>query len=342
MTGADSPAPRENDRIALRTPAKVNLGLRLVGRREDGYHLLESLFAPIDLHDEVEVELGGSGSEGVHLELAPIPADRMPPALAAVTAGPDNLVVRAAVAFLRAASLTRSVEIRLDKRIPAGAGLGGGSSDAAAVLRALNALVDRPLPAAELARVALGLGADVPFFLAPIPSFVSGIGECIEPLEGLPGLDLVVANPGISLATAEVYRAADALGSALTRPGAGSTMRAFSRLRAASDPSGSVPRVSGIGPRSLQPSIRDLLVNDLEPAARRLCPPITRLAQRLAEMGAMAVSLSGSGATVFGVFASADAARRAADRLREAGAEIGGVVWVRATRILSGTDALDR
>ncbi|MBY0398969.1 hypothetical protein K2X89_01655, partial [Myxococcota bacterium] len=191
----------------------------------------------------------------------------------------------------------------------------------------------------------LELGADVPFFLAPGPAFVRGVGESIERIAGLPELAVTLVNPGKTLATADVYRTADALGSALTKPRAGSTMRALSGLT-------QNDRVS-------VPALRDLLINDLEPAARQLCPSVGRISERLERVGARAVSMTGSGATVFGVFESEAAARDAAERLRaeearefgetgEAGRAGGaegpgsagepGRCWVRATRIL-GRDA---
>lgn len=302
----------------LRTPAKINLGLRLTGRRNDGYHLLESVFAPIDLHDEIEVEWT-PGPARTLLEMSD-PASDLPAALRGVAVGPDNLVYRAAEAYRSATGLPGRIRLGLRKAIPTGAGLGGGSSDAAAVLRALSALNgDKGRARCDLAAVALGLGADVPFFLDPAPAVVSGIGEIIEPIEGLPGFDLVLANPGFSVATAEVYRVADALSDSLTGPEAGSTMRAFLRLR------------SEIG--DWAPALVDLLVNDLEPAAIRLCPPIAGWMGRMRELGSVGVGMSGSGATVFGVFESAEQAEKASQELRSApNIEES---WVRVTRILT-------
>lgn len=317
--------------LRLRAPAKVNLGLRLLGRREDGYHTLESVFAPVALWDELELEVApGEPSIDLRLETAPAGAAAdaapaaLPQALAEVTADADNLVVRAAAAFCRQTGLEGRIRLRLVKGIPAGAGLGGGSSDAAATLRGLAALAPSAPPPDALHALALGLGADVPFFLSPRSSLVTGIGERIEPLDGLPPLDLVLANPGISLATADVYRAADALHGALTGSGAGSTMRAFSKLR---DETG-----------DLAPALGDLLINDLEPAARRLCPPVARLIGRLRDAGALGASMSGSGATVFGVFASGEQATRAAERLRASESE---TTWIRVTRIIAADEEVD-
>ena len=301
----------------LRTPAKINLGLRLLGVREDGYHTLESVFAPIEIWDELELEVS-PGSPRIDLEIEPSVPGELPVALSTVAAGPDNLVVRGAEAFCKQTGLEARIRLRLRKQIPASAGLGGGSSDAAAVLLGLASLFDGELARETLHALALSLGADVPFFLSPTPALVSGIGEKIEPLAGFPAFDLVVANPGDLLATAEVYRVADVLRSALTEPKPGSTMRAISRLRGETG--------------DLAPALGDLLINDLEPAARRLCPPVARLMKRLSEAGAIGVSMSGSGSTVFGVFESGDGASRAAEMLRAAES---GESWIRVTRIIA-------
>ena len=303
----------------IRTPAKINLGLRLLGVRSDGYHLLESVFAPIGVWDDLEIEIM-AGKPGIELvvELSNSSGGTLVPGLSNVTDGPDNLVVRAAAAFCKETGFDRRIGLRLTKRIPAGGGLGGGSSDAAAVLVGLASLFDAEIPGETLHTLGLGLGADVPFFLSPTPALVSGIGEKIEPLDGIPPLDLVVVNPGISLATAEVYRATDALRGALTDGRPGSTMRAISRLRGETG--------------DLAPALGDLLINDLEPAARRLCPPVARLIERLREVGAIGVSMSGSGATVFGVFASGELADQAAQALRISEAD---ECWIQVTRIIT-------
>ena len=321
-------APAEPDRtLTLRAPAKVNLGLRLTGRRDDGYHLLESLFVPLVLADEIALRWWADAPPESTLAVE-IPAEAgLPKALAEVTAGPDNLVLRAIERFREAYGLPGCVEVRLTKRIPAGAGLGGGSSDAGAVLRALAGLIEGP--AEGLAEVALGLGADVPYFLAPEPALVTGIGERIEPVSGVPALDLVLVNPGISVATAEVYRVADLLRDSLTASGAGSTMRAISGLAGEAG--------------AWKHALGDLLVNDLAPAAIRLCPPIGRWLDRLREAGAIGVGMSGSGGTVFGVFEGATEATRAETALKRSSAPPDSEndidedhPWIHVTGVVSG------
>ena len=257
--------------------------------------------------------------------------------------------MRAARAFLHERDLAallpaplRAIRIRLEKRIPVAAGLGGGSSDAAAVLRALLALA---VPEAAhdpeaLAAVALSVGADVPFFLDPAPAWVSGIGEVIAPIGDLPPLWLLLANPGISVATADVYglwdhrfgrpaEPAPASGGSLTPEGAASTMPALSGL--GGDPKALIRLLTALnggapGAGSRAPTIP----NDLEAGAIRLCPPVARLRDRIGALeDALALGMSGSGATVYGVFASGSSAERAM-----AAACFESPVWARVVRSL--------
>jgi 4-diphosphocytidyl-2-C-methyl-D-erythritol kinase len=293
--------------VRVLAPAKVNLGLAVVGRRADGYHELESVFAPLDLADEVELVLARDGETSV--ELSVLGAGQ------GVPAGPENLAARAARAFLEAAGVRARVRIALAKQIPAAAGLGGGSSDAGAVLRALaDALPDALAPAA-LERVALGLGADVPFFLDPRPALVSGVGELRAPLPGaLPSLALVLANPGTPLPTARVFAAYAARGAPPSPRG-----RVAARLREA----------LAAPVEALPGRLAALLENDLEPAAEALCPALGPLREALRRAGALAVGLSGSGATLYGVFASPPAAAVAL-----AGGGLGPGTWARVARTL--------
>jgi 4-diphosphocytidyl-2-C-methyl-D-erythritol kinase len=262
-------------------PAKLNLGLRVVGRRDDGYHLLESLFVPLDLADRVRVEVEAAPASAVSMTVLGRAGD--------VPGGDDNLVVRAARAFLHAAGLGARVALTLDKQIPVGAGLGGGSSDAAAVLRSLARHFANKLSAPALAEVAVRLGADVPFFLDPRPAWVTGIGERIEALPAFPPLDVLLVTPAPALATAEVFRAYAA---ALTPP---SPSRRMPALR---DGPGWFPTAT-------------LLANDLEPIAARLRPAIGRVRSEIERLGAEAVAMSGSGPTVFGLFRDGEQARSA-------------------------------
>ncbi len=272
--------------MKLQAPAKVNFGLRVTGLRPDGYHELESLFVPLDVADELELRVDRSEAASVSLELEG-ETGRVP-------GGDANLASRAAAGFLAAAGLARRVSVRLRKRLPAAAGLGGGSSDAGAVLRGLDALLPGALAPEALAGLALSLGADVPFFLDPRPALVSGIGERCERLAPWPGWTLLLVNPGEPLATAAVFAAYDrTAGAPRARPPFRDLVRA-----AAADPG----------------ALAALLENDLEAPARGLCPSIGELRERLLGAGAMAAGLSGSGATLFGVFPGEEAAEAARGR----------------------------
>lgn len=291
--------------------AKLNLGLRILGRREDGYHELESVFVPLDLHDALRVTLldearakGTRARIDFSLERGDDRAGN------GVPAGEENLAVRAARSFLEAAGFEGPVRVELRKSIPVAAGLGGGSSDAAAVLRALGQLLPNRVPSGEVLDLALELGSDVPFFLEAKPALVTGIGLGIQPLAEIPPLTFLLLNPGVPLSTAEVYRAADALGSALTPVEPGSTMRALAGVEG--DSEAFLRLLSGV------------LVNDLEPAAVQLCPTIRRLRANLADWGAEAIGMSGSGPTVYGVFSDENSARVALGKARD---ETG--VWAR-------------
>jgi 4-diphosphocytidyl-2-C-methyl-D-erythritol kinase len=333
-------AKPEPTRLELSAPAKLNLGLRVLGRRPDGYHQLESLFVPIDLADEVEVEVvrGGPPARAcdvrIDLNVSAGAEDPVGTSLDGVPADARNLTVIAARAFLQRAIPTRQaadglgvrcVRIRLRKRIPVGAGLGGGSSDAGAVLRALTRLLPEGPSGAELARVALEVGADVPFFLDPRPAVVTGIGDEVAAAEGLPPLSLLLANPGVGVSTAEVYAAYDSMLSdtasaepALTTPDPAPT------LRLPSTPSAAGPGTAGDALSRL-PACR----NDLEAAAIRLCPPLASLRNRMHSLGATRLGMSGSGATLYGVYASAADASRALEA-----ASFEPPIWARVARSL--------
>jgi 4-diphosphocytidyl-2-C-methyl-D-erythritol kinase len=296
-------APGPGGASAIDAPAKVNLGLRVVGTRPDGYHELDSLFVPLDLADRLELEVDPAGEPGIALELAPapgVPGD--------VPSDGRNLAVRAAEAFLARAGLRAHVRMRLTKRIPSPGGLGGGSSDAAAALRGLAARFPGALGVAALAELALSLGADVPFFLGPdgrgpVPAQVGGVGERVAPCPGVPSLALALVHAGPAPATARVYAEFDALAAApgsLTRPGGAPTMPA---LQGPTPPDADRWRSAEW--------LTQLVANDLEPAARRLCPVIAGARGVLSASGALAVGLSGSGPTVFGIFHDAPAATEA-------------------------------
>lgn len=283
----------------------MNLGLRITARRPDGYHEIESVFAPLDLADEVALEVTEASSAEVDFALESDGAH--------VPAGPANLAARAAEGFLVAAGLKLRVSVRLTKRVPAAAGLGGGSSDAGAVLRGLVELLPGALAPQALEKLAIGLGADVPYFLAPQPALVTGVGEVREPLPAvLSSLALLLANPGEPLPTAQVYRTFDALPPVPAGPG----------LRGLLHRALEGPDAAGLS---------ELVRNDLEPAAERLCPAVARLREALRAAGATAAALSGSGATVFGIFRGPGEAEAALEQLRAGTPD---ATWLRVARTL--------
>jgi 4-diphosphocytidyl-2-C-methyl-D-erythritol kinase len=265
-------------------PAKVNLILRIGPVGEGGLHELCSLFAPLDLHDVVTVVRAD--------------ADRI------VCEGVDgpNLAERALAAF-RHVRPVPPVEIRIEKRIPVAAGLGGGSADAAAVLRALDALAAEPtwewgVPFEHdgLVLIARGLGSDVPSQVTPGTWVVSGTGERLTPARPLPRLPLVLVPSEQGLSTADVYAEADRLG--IPKP---LEPDAATQLAAREWPDAA--------------AVAAALHNDLEPAALSLRPPLAATLVRVRELGALGALVSGSGPTVFGVFATGEEADRAAAQI---------------------------
>jgi 4-diphosphocytidyl-2-C-methyl-D-erythritol kinase len=268
-------------------PAKLNLFLRIVGRRPDGYHELDSIFLPIDLCDHVRLEIRPSSRRSVTLtgNFGDLPADQR------------NLAVKAASRFMAAFDLDAQVLIGLDKAIPAGAGLGGGSSDAGAVLRMMAVMTN--LDAADrLAHLALEIGADVPFFLDPKAARIGGVGERITALPEPPEWPLIIAVPPIEVPTALI----------------------FGDLRPEnwSGPA-KAGEIAALMAGDVSPS---LFVNDLEIPAMERFPPIGELKQLLGKIGARVAAMSGSGGAVFSIFASDDEADRAAVELRRRSPEL--------------------
>jgi len=273
--------------VKIRAPAKVNLFLRVLGRRPDGYHLLDTLIVPVSLYDVIEIRR--------------VSAKRQQPANARITldcddpavpAGEENLAYRAAQLLLEQVDRPTGIHIHIQKRIPLGAGLGGGSTDAAATLLGLNRLFKLNISAARLERLALRLGADVPFFIRARPARAYGIGERLRPVRELVHFWLVIIYPGFPVGTAWVY---NKLPKKLTKPTPGNSiatsLKRFDRFI-------------------------DLLVNDLESVTLESYPKIRLLKEKLLREGAAGGLMSGSGSSVFGVFGSKGLAQRAFDRLR--------------------------
>ena len=274
-------AAAESVAAGVTAPGKINLYLHVTGRRPDGYHELDSLVAFAGVGDRVAV----SPADALSLDLTG-------PFAEALAADPDNLVLRAARLLARAGGIEPRAAIALEKNLPVAAGLGGGSADAAAALRALARLWNLAIAADDVAALALELGADVPVCLAGRAAFVGGIGEDLAPPPRLPPAHIVLVNPGVALSTATVF---GELGGVFTGPG---------RFAEAPADAASLARALAA------------LSNDLEAPARRLCPEVDQaLAALAAEPGCLLARMSGSGATCFGLFANAGHGAAAAGRI---------------------------
>ena len=267
--------------LAELAPGKINLCLQVTGKRADGYHELDSIFLPIAWSDIVRTETRPADAPRVNLR-----CDE-----AALNDSQSNLASRAAAAFMAEFAIAAEVLVDVRKRIPMGAGLGGGSSDAGAVLRMMAAIFSISSPA-RLAALALRLGADVPFFLDPGPARVRGIGETIEPLSTMARLNLVIAVPSVEVSTAQVFAA--------LRRERWSGPLADSEVASILSGKVSATRV----------------VNDLAEPAMALFPDIARLKAILEEEGAHVTGMSGSGGAVFGLYHDEPTAEAAAVRLR--------------------------
>jgi len=276
--------------VKIRAPAKINLSLRVVGKRRDGYHLLDTIMLPVSLYDELEIRkirspLGNKKTKDGIIEVScdhPLIPD-----------GEKNIVHRAARLIMRRADKYEQIHIHIRKRIPVGAGLGGGSTDAAATLIGLNRLLKLRFSVARLEKLALSLGADVPFFIRARPARARGIGERLYRLRGIPRFWLVIVYPGFPVSTAWAFKK---LPPTLTKPPVNTSiptsLKRFDRLA-------------------------NLLVNDLESVTLKRYPKITLLKERLLHQGAAGGLMSGSGSSVFGIFSSRLEALKALRRLRQ-------------------------
>lgn len=282
--------------VAEPAPAKLNLYLHITGRRGNGYHELDSLVAFTEAGDAVEA---------CPAEVLSLAVDG--PQAAALAGEADNLVLRAARALAAAVGLEPAAALRLDKRLPVASGIGGGSADAAAALRALVRLWRLDIAADRLAEIALGLGADVPVCLFGRPAVMRGIGEEIVPAPPVPAAPIVLVNPNRAVSTPAVF---EARASGFSAPG---------RYRGAPDPA------------ALAAALRETR-NDLTDSALTLEPAIGTVLAALEAQGALLARMSGSGATCFGIFGTDSAANAAADRI---GGDQPGW-WVLATRLAAG------
>lgn len=248
--------------------AKINLTLAITGIREDGYHTLHTVMQQVSLHDVLTVEKADTITFTCTDE---------------TLAGEKNLCVKGAKAFFARASISGGANVHLEKSLPMGAGMGGGSADCAAVLNALNQLYGNPLTEEELLALGATLGADVPFCIKGGKCLCTGIGEVLTPLPSGETLYLVIAKGKESLSTPEMYRRADAARACWSNPE------------------------------------REGFYNDFEPVAEAVLPEISHLKRRLTELGASFAMMTGSGSAVFGIFETEEATFPAAEALRNEG-----------------------
>ncbi len=251
-------------------PAKLNIRLKVTGRRADGYHELVSIMVPVGLFDHIELELIRLRRIMLSCQGFSVPNNK------------ENLVYRAASAFFSKAGTPQGISIKLTKNIPVSAGLGGGSSDAAFILKGLNEMWSNPLTPQELADLAVCLGADVPFFLVNKPCIARGTGEILEPVEKWPKFWYVIVMPALEVSTAWVY---GNLNLKLTK---GEYQYIVDWLRKG------------------RFEISRILENDLETVTGFHFPIIACIKKLLLDEGAEGALMSGSGPSVFGIFKSKD------------------------------------
>ena len=271
-------------RAVTRTaPAKINLGLDITGTRADGYHLLETVFQAVSIADTVTVALTES------------PEITLPCDVPAVQSSPNNIAWKAAQRYREAAGLQSGVQIQILKRIPMEAGMGGGSTDGAAVLLALQELTGNALPQEKLLEIADSLGADVPFFLYGGTAYGAGIGEKLEPLPLFSTDCLVIAKGTAGVSTAQAYGAIDALQNPKHPP--------VQQLRKALEAGGTAAEIA-----PLCGNLFELAV-ELE--------EVQQIRSTMLEQGALCSVMTGSGAAVFGLFPNRESAESACAVLRK-------------------------
>jgi len=265
--------------MRLDSPAKINLFLYVTGKRPDGYHDLFTLMCPVTLYDTLRVDIG-TGKTGIQCTSSDVPEDD------------TNLAWRAASAFFtdrekRTGLPSESFSIRIDKHIPVGAGLGGGSSNAASILLGLNQWYGNLFSVDDLIRMGRSIGADVPFFILQQPAFATGIGDKLQPIEHLVPYPILLVYPGIDVPTAGVYKN---LNLGLTKKPKGHRNLSFRERKV--------------------DAVRELH-NDLETVTATRHPEITAVKEALLRHGALGALMTGSGSAVFGLYRDTADARRA-------------------------------
>ncbi len=259
--------------------SKINLKLRVLGRRADGYHDLDTIFQTVSLHDNITITVTESSEINLSCDDRRLPTDE------------TNLVIRAARALQKRFGVSKGARLHLEKRIPTQAGLGGGSSDAAVTLIALAHLWELPASAPDLIDIGSRLGVDVPFFFVGGTARGTGIGDNVAALRDAPQKFLLILKPAANISTSDAYQILDER--SLTTPNSKSILSSSQRTE--------VFEIADF----------DALENEFEPVAFDLAPEISRAKAALLNAGAQTALLAGSGSAVFGIFDSEDAQRRA-------------------------------
>lgn len=304
------------EKVTVQAAAKINLLLYILGPAPGGYHRILSFIQMVDLQDRLTLSRQPKHS-GIRLVVRGRPVPR----------GMDNLVVQAARSFINRYGIEDGLRIELEKRIPLGAGLGGGSSDAAAVLRGLGHLFSRKPPLAQLMKLGGRLGSDVPFFFRGPAAWVTGRGEAVFPTKSVRSGWIVLINPGFAVSTAWAYKEFDRLQRDRTQD----RMTFLTKMGLTSEPDRL--KIHFRAPKALPLTKRSFsLHNDLEAITIRRYPVIATIKEQLYSLGASKALMSGSGPTVFGLFPDRPAAEQAAAGLRHRSGRLKGrqdwAIWV--------------
>jgi 4-diphosphocytidyl-2-C-methyl-D-erythritol kinase len=312
---------RSGSDVVVQAPAKLNLFFEVLGRREDGYHEIETLVTPIEFYDTLVLTDTSDGQVTLTCQKVYGVWGAAAGLLDGLPDGPENLVFRAVELLRRRAGVDRGASLRLVKRIPTAAGLGGGSSDAAAALMAANVAWSLGQSPEQLAALGAELGSDVPLFFTQGPAVCRGRGERVQPIHGMGPLHFVLLRPPAGLSTAAVYRA----------------------CQPPRQPRSVQPLLEALARGDL-PAAGRLLFNRLEPAAETLSPWIGRLREVVAQTDCLGHQMSGSGTCYFALCRHARHARRLARRLRASGIGIamavrGGQTFSSAEEVPSSSEA---
>jgi len=268
------------ERLIIKAPAKINLGLNIISKRTDGFHNLETIFYPInDLFDILTFEKATNSSFSTNIEL---PFDST-----------VNLIIKAKEKFEELAGKELKTKIKLDKAIPIGGGLGGGSSDAAKTLIALNELYELKIKPYKIRSIALELGSDVPFFLNPVPSFAESRGELLIPLKFNIDFPILLVNPNIHISTKEAFQNITPLNEHID-----------------------YLKISSFSKQKLL-KLNSILKNDFERYVFKKYPHIKEIKSELRKLGAFFSLMSGTGSTVYGIFENLSDAKKAEDYFRD-------------------------